>query len=49
MPATNLFGTSEHDFWFELWRTIDREGVRLLELRSNLPPNAALSGCDTKD
>lgn len=35
----DLFGTSEHDFWYDLWRTLDNEGLRLLAMKWSLRPN----------
>ena len=32
----DMFGDSEHDFWYDLWRTLDSEGLRLLSLEWKL-------------
>lgn len=28
----DMFGDSEHDFWYGTWRALDSEGLRLLSL-----------------
>ena len=36
----DMFGSSEHDFWFGIWRACDQEGVRLLQQEINMRSNA---------
>ena len=36
----DIFGSSEHDFWYGIWCACDKEGLRLLSLRSSLRSNA---------